>query len=119
MVQLDLFLPPPAVAAETSIEAAAAIEERARPLRERVYEYLLSRPVGATRQEISDGLSMKLQTVCGRIAELREEGRVWEGPLKRAGRRVVLAKGGKDVESYGSAGSRCDRGRAGNGRWDV
>lgn len=84
---------PPAVPVRTSIAAAQAIADMAPTLRGKVYAYLAGRrDQGATRQEISDGLGMKLQTVCGRVGELKEQGLVWEGKDAREGRRVIRAK---------------------------
>ena len=84
---------PPAVPVRTSIAAAQAIADMAPTLRGKVYAYLAGRPdLGATRQEIADGLEMKLQTVCGRVAELKDQGLVWEGSDTRDGRRVIRAK---------------------------
>ena len=70
MTQLDLFdLPkrhtPPAVPVRTSIAAAQAIAEMAPTLRGKVYAFIGQAAAGATRQEIADGLRMKLQSVCG------------------------------------------------------
>jgi len=84
---------PPAVPVRTSIAAAEAIAEMAPTLRGKVYEYLASRQsAGATRQEIADGLKMKLQTVCGRVGELKDMGLVWEVQELRQGRRVIRLK---------------------------
>ena len=81
---------PPAVPVRTSIAAAEAIAEMAGTLRGRVYDYIVSRvSSGATRQEIADGLGMKLQTVCGRMGELKALHLVWEGDDTRDGRRVI------------------------------
>lgn len=95
MTQLELFegkrkTGPPAVAVRTSIAAAEAIAEMAPTLRGKVYQYLAGRlEQGATRQEIADRLRMKLQTVCGRIGELKRMGLVCEGKETREGRRVI------------------------------
>jgi hypothetical protein len=84
---------PPAVPVRTSIAAAQAIADAAPTLRGKVYGYLAGRPdLGATRQEIADALGLKLQTVCGRVGELKEQGLVWEGSDTRDKRRVVRAK---------------------------
>ena len=80
---------PPAVAVRTSIAAAEAIREMAPTMRGKVYGFIAARPAGATRQEIADGLQIKLQTVCGRVGELKAMSLVWEGAEVRDGRRVV------------------------------
>ena len=84
---------PPAVPVRTSIAAAEAIADNAPTLRGKVYAFLVGRrQQGATRQEIADGLSMKLQTVCGRVHELRQQNLVWEGSETRDGRKVVRVR---------------------------
>lgn len=84
---------PPAVAVRTSIAAAEAIAGMAGTLRGRVYDYVASRgSTGATRQEIADGLGMKLQTVCGRCGELKDLYLIWEGDEIREGRRVIRVR---------------------------
>jgi hypothetical protein len=99
VTQLDLFdrpihLGPPAVAVRTSIAAAEAIREMAPTLRGKVYGYIASASAGATRQEIADGLRIKLQTVCGRVGELKVMALVWEGEETRDGRRVIRVSRG-------------------------
>jgi hypothetical protein len=84
---------PPAVPVRTSIAAAEAIAEMAGTLRGQVYDYLVERgSQGATRQEISDALRMKLQTVCGRMGELKALHLVWEGEDIRDGRKVIRVR---------------------------
>lgn len=106
--QLDLFDPraqvprrahslpasgPPAVAVRTSIAAAERIASDAPTLRGKVYTAIVEAgEAGVTRQEICDRLGMKLQTVCGRVFELKEFGLVYEGEEAREGRRVVRAR---------------------------
>lgn len=81
---------PPAQPVRTSIAAAEAIAEFAGTLRGRVYQHLVDRgQAGATRQEIADACGMKLQTVCGRVAELLAQHLIWEGDDTRDGRRVI------------------------------
>jgi hypothetical protein len=99
MTQLELFdrpkrAGPPAVAVRTSIAAAQAIAEMAPTLRGKVYGYIAQASAGATRQEIADGLKMKLQTVCGRVGELKAMALVWEGCELRDGRRVIRVSRG-------------------------
>ena len=83
MSQLMLFdqqaSRPPAVAVRTSIEAAEAIADLTPTLRGKVYGYIVGRrDVGATRHEISAGLGLKLQTVCGRCNELLKQGLIFQ-----------------------------------------
>ena len=88
-----LAIRPPAVPVRTSIAAAEAIAEMAGTLRGQVYGYIAGRgSEGATRQEIADGLGMKLQTVCGRMGELKAMTLVWEGDDIRDGRRVIRVR---------------------------
>jgi hypothetical protein len=109
MAQLELFdrpkqARPPAVAVRTSIAAAEAIREMAPTLRGKVYGYIAAcGELGATRQEIADNMvldpqdptkRMKLQTVCGRVGELKGMGLVWEGSESRDGRRVIRVSRG-------------------------
>lgn len=99
MTQLDLFdrpkqLGPPAVAVRTSIAAAQAIADMAPTLRGKVYAFIALATAGATRQEIADGLRMKLQSVCGRVGELKAMHLVWEGSESRDGRRVIRVSRG-------------------------
>lgn len=99
MTQLELFdrpkrTGPPAVAVRTSIAAAEAIAAMAPTLRGKVYGFIAQASSGATRQEIADGLKMKLQTVCGRVGELKAMSLVWEGTELRDGRRVIKVSRG-------------------------
>lgn len=86
---------PPAVPVRTSIEAAERIAEVAPGLRGQVYAYIGHRPNGATRQEIADGLPMKLQTVCARCNELLKMGLLYQSDEAREGRKVLRIKGSK------------------------
>lgn len=83
---------PPAVCVSTSIDAAERMADEAENLRDKIYQFLRNRPLGATRQEISDHFDLLIQTVCGRIGELKDRGLIWEGNLKRGGRRVVMVR---------------------------
>jgi hypothetical protein len=99
VTQLELFdrpkrTGPPAVAVRTSIAAAEAIRDMAPTLRGKVYGFIAAASAGATRQEIADGLRIKLQTVCGRVAELKAMALVWEGAESRDGRRVIRVSRG-------------------------
>ena len=82
---------PPAVRARTSIAAAEVIRQMAPTARGKVYGFICQAANGATRQEIADGLGMRLQTVCGRVGELLRMGLVWQGKEIRDGRKVVRA----------------------------
>ena len=84
---------PPAVPVRTSIAAAQAIAQMAPTLRGRVYGHIVkSGDEGATRQEIADAMGLKIQSVCGRVGELKKMHLVWEGSETREGRRVVRAR---------------------------
>ena len=98
---------PPAQKTRTSIAAAEAIAAMAPTLRGQVYGFLTRRGAqGATYEEISLGLAMRLQTVCARVNELRDQGLVRPNGQKRkttSGRdaMVVVAVGGSAVASDG------------------
>lgn len=95
--QPDLFAnPPPASVlrdlplpyqrhSETSRLAAESSRARAPTDRVAILEYLQAQGErGATNEEISEGLGIKLQTVCPRCLELRQAGEVVS-----AGRRAT------------------------------
>jgi len=71
----------------TQIKAAEAIK----PCTGRLHKLILSHLTkgGATRQEISDDLGLKLQTVCGRVRELVLAGSLKDTDSVRNGGRVV------------------------------
>jgi predicted transcriptional regulator len=77
------------VRSRTSIAAAEAIRDMAPTMRGKVFGYLCGAANGATRQEIADGLGMRLQTVCGRVGELKKMGLIWDGDETREGRKVL------------------------------
>lgn len=85
---------PPARRGEaTQAAGAAAIAPRAPALRARVLAYIRSRgESGATNEEISHALAMKLQSVCGRIGELRNLGLIFEARFRRENLSGVEAK---------------------------
>jgi len=86
---------PPAVPVRTSIAAAQAIAEMAPTLRGQVYGQIVKCGAhGATRQEIADALGLKIQSVCGRVGELKKLHLIWEGDEIREGRRVIRARRG-------------------------
>lgn len=68
---------PPARAGHvTQLGAARAVAGRAPGMRERVFEFIRSQLAGAINEEIAAALGMKIQTVCGRVNELQQQGRV-------------------------------------------
>lgn len=106
MNQPDLFTsPPPAPVlrdlplpyqrdSETSRLAAESSRPRAPTDRATILEYLLAQGAhGATNEEISDALGIKLQTVCPRMLELRQADQAVS-----AGRRKT--RSGRDAEVW-------------------
>jgi hypothetical protein len=89
---------PPAVAVRTSIAAAEAIEEIAPLQRGRVYQEIAQRRErGATREEISEALGMKLASVCARANELLEQTLIYQTDATRLtssgrGAKVLFAR---------------------------
>lgn len=76
----------------TQQAAAASVAYRAPSMREKVLAYIKARTQGATNEEISDALKMKIQTVCGRVNELQKLNAIeWRGEL-RATESGVQAK---------------------------
>lgn len=77
----------------TSQAAAESVAYIAPTVRERVYEYIKAAgPRGRINNEIADGLSIKLQTVCARVAELRLAGRLEDSGTRRktdTGRQAI------------------------------
>jgi len=85
-------VPPAAPGSRTSEAAAVKITRRAPTMREHVRLYLVSRgEYGATRQEIADALGMRLQSVCGRVAELLERKQAVATERRRESREVLIA----------------------------
>lgn len=66
-------VPPPARRGHRTQQAgAAAIAAKAPCLRERVLAFIMAQGAdGATNEEISDALAMTIQSVCGRMGELK------------------------------------------------
>ena len=86
-------LPPARTGQETQQAAAAAIAVHAPTLRAKVLAVIKARGAhGATNEEISALASMLLQTVGGRVAELRKAGQIHDSGERRAGRSGVKAK---------------------------
>jgi hypothetical protein len=87
---------PPAGRSRTSIAAAEAIADMAPTLRGTVYQALvLCGPDGATREELSDRLGLRLATICGRCWELVQMGLIYDTGQKRqttSGRAAVVLK---------------------------
>lgn len=84
-------LPPARRGQETQQEAARAIAPFANELQGRVLGFIEAHG-SATNEELSEGLGLKIQTVCGRVAELREMGRIKYSGIKRKTRAGVSAK---------------------------
>ena len=95
--QLGLFDRPPDNGTITSRQAAKAIAPAAGTLRARVLGFVASQGQrGATLDEISIGLEMRLSTVCARANELKKSGQLRESSHTRptsSGRqaRVLVA----------------------------
>ncbi len=78
---------------DTSKAAAKYIAITSQTKRERIYRLLCELGIeGATNEEMSRALGMPIQTVCGRVAELREEKRVVDSGRRRPGASGVNAK---------------------------
>lgn len=78
---------------ETSRLAAVSMYERAPTVRERVWEYVhLQGGRGATNEEIGAALGLGSGTVCPRVVELRDEGRLEAAGVRptRSGRRATV-----------------------------
>lgn len=73
----------------TQIAAAQKIEPHMPKMQRKVYEHIASSG-GATRQEVSDALGIRIQTVCGRVGELKATGRVRDTETVRNGGKVVV-----------------------------
>lgn len=68
--------------AMTSIQAATSMEPFAPNLREKV---LMAITRGSlANHELAEILGMRLQTICGRVAELREDGLIEDSNLRRS-----------------------------------
>jgi hypothetical protein len=87
---------PPAVRSRTSIAAAEAMREIAPTKRGEVYAWLAKRgAAGATREEIAEGLGMRLSSVCGRCRELVEMDLIYDTGTTRpgsSGREAVVVR---------------------------
>lgn len=93
-------VPPAAPGSTTSEAAAVRITPRAPNMRETVRRFVVSRDVyGATRQEIADALGMRLQSVCGRVAELLERHQIVATTRRRDSREVLTAM---EAEQHGA-----------------
>lgn len=85
-------VPPAAPGSRTSEAAAVRIAPRVPTMREHVRLFLVSRgEYGATRQEIADALGMRLQSICGRVAELVERKQAVATERRRESREVLIA----------------------------
>ena len=87
---------PYAVSSRTSIAAAEAIREIAPTKRGDVYAWVAKQgKTGATREEIAEGLGMRLSSVCGRCRELVEMGLLYDTGTTRpgsSGREAVVLR---------------------------
>lgn len=86
--------PPYQKKSETSREAADSVAGIAPSVREQVFECIkMAGRAGRTNSEIVADEGLLLQSVCGRVAELREAGRVRDSGEKRltpTGRRATV-----------------------------
>ena len=84
-------LPPARKGEATQQEAARHIAPVVGELQAKVLGFIKSQG-SATNEELSEGLGMKIQTVCGRVAELREMGKIKDSSARRKTRAGVSAK---------------------------
>jgi predicted transcriptional regulator len=85
--------PPARRGEDTQAAGAAAIAPRAQILRDKVMVFLRARGAwGATNEEISSVLCLKVSSVCGRVNELKDLGKVIDSSIRRQGRSGVAAK---------------------------
>ncbi|HXH05393.1 MAG TPA: hypothetical protein VNI83_02265 [Vicinamibacterales bacterium] len=85
-------MPPYQRHSDTSRAAAYSMRDRAPTVRERIYVFMRDRGAyGATRDEVEVALGLRMQTVNGRIAELKAAGLIRETDMKRATRSGRLA----------------------------
>lgn len=75
----------------TQQAGAADVAARAPGQRERVLAFIASRPEGATIEEISDALALRVSSVCGRVSELRSLEAIRERGLTRKNKSGVDA----------------------------
>ena len=113
--QLKLFVPPPGPdpygtarrlipaphnRTDTSEQAAKKVRQHGPTMRQRVLNHLAAQAGrGATIEEVSTDLGMRLQTVCGRVSELRKLGLIEDSGKRRStesGRPAIVwvARGG-------------------------
>ena len=80
----DLPLPFQSIS-KTSRDAAIKARPKAPAHRTAILGYIMGRgTIGATNEEISEALDLKIQTVCPRMKELRESGDlVWSGEKRQ------------------------------------
>ena len=83
--------PPAHRGVATSQDASQAVAPRASSMRRAVYD-CLARHGACTREEIADLTGIRLQTVCGRVSELRALALVRKSGERRAGRSGVPAE---------------------------
>lgn len=78
-------LPPFQPSSDTSRAAAVAIQPHVAPMQKRVLDFLEERGiVGGTQEEIHFATGMRISSICGRVSELRELGKVCDSGERRA-----------------------------------
>lgn len=91
---VDVAIPPPANATETSREAARRIGKPATSQRAAILRYLVERgPAGGTDEEIQDALGLRVQTETPRRGELAQLGLVVDSGRTRptsSGRPAIV-----------------------------
>jgi hypothetical protein len=76
--------PPARAGHRTQAGGARAIAARAPTIRERVLAYIRARrESGATNEEISNAVGLRIQTVCGRMGELKARGEIRDSGATR------------------------------------
>jgi hypothetical protein len=84
--------PPYAPGSRTSAAAAASVAHLTQGMRARVLAHIVGcRSRGATREEVSEALSMKIQTVSARCSELLKKGLVIERGIRLTSSRRPAA----------------------------
>jgi hypothetical protein len=98
MTQAEIVFPPYQKASATSKAGAAHVFAHAPGIRARVVAYVETcSAAGATRDEIAHALSLRLSSVCGRVAEAMDERR-GVPTLHRSGRvRISRIPGASNV----------------------
>lgn len=93
---LDEILPPHNGSRTSRAAAEWVAEHGAQSMLERVYAWLDAQGLtGGTIEEISEALGLRIQTVCGRIGNLRDQCRVYD-----SGRTRELSSGRQGIVWY-------------------